>query len=218
MMNDPQHHVQERNHPTDRFVNVPYNDEGINDNVHDAEVRETIKLPVLAYGYRTVPCVWEELVDIVLHQNDLAKLSRSQEQQYKYELYKQNLLLEWDTMTDYVLYTKFPNVFTKVECSIVVDSSQQRRWKVHPPIESISATRVALVKNDFPYFMDDNIEHWILWKLGGEAIGDHDIENAKRELCMNHNIHKTDIIHWINPIHLKSIPNIEHAHILGRVK
>jgi hypothetical protein len=53
--------------------------------------------------------------------------------------------------------------------------------------------------------------------LGGAAINDDDIENAKQDLCRNHNMHKEDIIHWVNPIHLKSIPNIEHAHILGRV-
>ena len=169
--NDLQHHTKERNQTTNQFPNIPYSDNEMNDNVHDAEARKRVKLPVLAYGYRTIPCGWDELLDIVVHNNDLAKLSRSEEQQYNYELYKQNLLLQWDTMTDYVLYTKFPNVFTKMK-STEVDASEPpaRRWKVHPPIESISTTHVALVKNDFPYFLEENIEHWILWKLGGEAI------------------------------------------------
>ena len=209
--------IVEVNLPKNKVQTVAYNDDETSHNVHDIEARNSIRLPVLAHGYRTVPCGWDELVDIVLHQKDLAKLSRSEEQQYNYELYKQNILLQWDTMTDYVLYTKFPNVFTKVDGTLI-DSPPQRRWKVHPPIESISTKQMALVKNDFPYYMDDNIEHWILWKLGGEAINDVDIENAKQDLCTYHNLRENDFIHWVNPVHLKSIPNIEHAHILGRVK
>lgn len=192
------------------------NDETSNQNSDD-ETRKAIRLPVLKYGYRTVPCSWGELVDIVLNQKDIAKLSRSEEQQYSYELYKQKLLVEWNTMADYVLFTKFPNVFTKVKDSSN-DSSQPRRWKVDPPVESITTTHMALVKNDFPYYMEDDIEHWVLWKLGGDSISDLDFENAKEDLCRNHNMHGKDIIHWVNPIDLKSIPNIEHAHFLGRIK
>ena len=212
-------HMGERSHQTARGDDsVPSNNDEISYSiVDDIEARKAIKLPELEYGYRTVPCSWDELVDILFHQKILAKLSRSVEQQYIYELHKQKVLLQWDSMKDYVLYTKFPNVFTRVEGNIV-DSSQPRRWKIDPPVESISTTHLALVKNDFPYYMEDNIEHWIIWKLGGDSINDLDFQNAKRELCMNHNMHEDDIIHWVNPIHLKSIPNIEHAHFLGRVK
>ena len=227
--NDDDHqryHVEETIHQEARNELVPSsnNDEVHPNNLDDVvEARKEITLPVLEYGYRTVPCSWDELVDILLHQKILAKLSRSEEQQYIYELYKQKVLLQWETMTDYVLYTKFPNVFTKVEStSVAVDSSQsqlqQRRWKIDPPVESISTTRLALVKNDFPYYMENDIEHWILWKLGGDSINDLDFDNAKRDLCMNHNMLEDCIIHWVNPIHLKSLPNIEHAHFLGRVK
>jgi hypothetical protein len=223
MMNnddDQQHfHIEKRNHQEARDEIVPSNDDVVLLNIpDDVEARKTITLPVLEYGYRTTRCSWDEFVDIILHQKILAKISRSEEQQYIYELHKQKVLLQWDTMTDYVLYTKFPNVFTKVESTVVVDSSQPRRWKIDPPVESISTTHLALVKNDFPYYMEDNIEHWILWKLGGDSINDLDFQNAKRDLCMNHNMQENDIIHWVNPIHLKSIPNIEHAHFLGRVK
>ena len=211
--------MEDSNHQKARGDSIPISGDFIHDNNLDVvEARKTITLPVLEYGYRTTPCGWDELVDILLHQKILAKLSRSKEQQYTYELYKQNLLSQWDSMTDYVLYTKFPHVFTKVVGNRMGDSSEQRRWKVDPPIESICTTHMALVKNDFPYYMEDDIEHWILWKLGGDTINDLDVQNAKQDLCVNHNLRENDIIHWVNPVHLKSIPNIEHAHFLGRIK
>jgi Protein of unknown function (DUF3605) len=186
----------------------------------EQDLSNAITLPLLEFGYPTVPCPWDELVNIIVHgkQRELAKLSRSKEQQYNYEVYKQNTLLEWYTMTDYVLYTKFPTLFQKVECSILdSSSSSSQRWKVYPSLETINATYTALVKNDFPYYMEAGIEHWILWKLGGEPINDDDITQAKEELSFNHNIQKDYIIHWCNPKQLKSIPNIEHEHFLARV-
>jgi Protein of unknown function (DUF3605) len=190
-----------------------------------------IQLPQLKYGYRTVPCTWEELIDIIVRQKDLAKLSRSQQQQYNYEVYKQTILQQWDTMTDYVLCTKFPHVFTKTLC-IQQDTSRQKRWKADPSLQSITTTHIQLIKNDFPYYLENDIEHWILWKVGGGGGGgcgdgtgtncctitDNDIDKAKIELYLHHNIQKDYIIHWINPIELKSIPLIDHVHILGKVQ
>lgn len=73
-----------------------------------------------------------------------------------------------------------------------------------------------LAKNDFPYYMEDGIEHWCLWKLGGNDVNDADINWAKEELNKNGNI--TEMMHWINPVHLKSLPDIDHAHIVCLIK
>lgn len=176
-----------------------------------------IVLPHLKYGYCTEPLQWDELVDIVCIQKDVAKLTRSKQQQYNYELYKRNTLLKWKSMTDYVLCTKFPEVFTKKDVS---DNQDGSRFVADPPIEAIppSQTYIALVKNDFPYFMADGIEHWILWKLGSDCqITDMDLQQAQEKLSDRLQT-EGGMIHWINPPHLKSVPLIEHAHILGKVK
>jgi Protein of unknown function (DUF3605) len=177
-----------------------------------------ISLPHLKYGYCTKPLKWDELVDIICEHKDLAKLSRSEQQQYDYELFKRNTLLHWKTMTDFVLCTKFSNIFTK---KTVEDAENGPRFVADPPIERLlpSQTYTALVKNDFPYYMADGIEHWILWKLGFDCnITDQDIQKAKEELSDRLQTEGSGMIHWVNPLHLKSIPLIEHAHILGRVK
>ncbi len=69
-----------------------------------------------------------------------------------------------------------------------------------------------LAKNDFPYFMEDGIEHWCLWKLGSDDVNESDIQWAKDELKKSGDVLET--MHWINPVHLKSLPDIDHAHIV----
>jgi Protein of unknown function (DUF3605) len=177
-----------------------------------------ISLPILKYGYCTKPLQWDEIVDIIYEQRDLPKMSRSRQQQFDYELFKRNTLLQWKSMTDFVLCTKFSNIFTK---KIVDNSEHGPRFVADPPIDRLppGLTLNKLVKNDFPYYMADGIEHWVLWKLGSDcSITDQDIQKAKENLSDRLQTEGVGMIHWINPFHLKSVPLIEHAHILGKVK
>jgi len=100
--------------------------------------------------------------------------------------------------------------------------------------------RRIVVRNDFPYYFEDGIEHWCLWKLGctddanyddndggpedqGE-VTEKDIEWAQRQLVLDGNSSLNsavrnrgvivDTLYWVNPPHLKSVPGIDHAHIL----
>ena len=169
-----------------------------------------IQLPVLKYGYRTKPMGWDELVHIITIENDIAKLSRSVEQQLEYEIYKRNLLQEWRSVTDYVLFTKFSTLFVK-RCDTI-----SNRTYSYPSPSDIKVVTTTLVKNDFPYCMDEtNIEHWILWKLC-EPCSDNDIEIAQQQLQRDYNL--IEFLHWKNPPHLQSLPDIDHVHILGRKK
>ena len=84
-----------------------------------------------------------------------------------------------------------------------------------------------LVLNEYPYYVADGIEHWCLWKLGG-AVTEEEIVAAVDELKSNttstptgtrmmvgrNNPKMEDVLTWVNPPHLQSIPAIDHAHIL----
>lgn len=170
-----------------------------------------IRLPYFKYGYRTEPFQWNELVDIVQVQQDLSKLSRSVDQQRDYEIYKRELKKTWSSVVDHVLCTKFPNVFERKM------DPESKLYSAHPPLaEAAAAVDIppkVLVPNNFPYYTADGIEHWVLWKLG-EVCSDEDIEEAKGTLSERFG---DDMIHWVNPPHLKSLPEIDHVHILGRV-
>ena len=78
-----------------------------------------------------------------------------------------------------------------------------------PPCE-----RISLQRNDHPYYFEDDVEHFVLWKLGSEAVAQEEISSAAFELKSQKN---GDMIKWIsfqNPPALMSIPEVHHAHIL----
>lgn len=95
-------------------------------------------------------------------------------------------------------------------------------WEAYePPIKEKKKKRV-LAMNDFPYYLEDGVEHWCLWKLGDtdtnnhDDVNDEDIEWAKETLKQRGDV--VEMMHWINPVHLKSLPGIDHAHIVCLIK
>jgi Protein of unknown function (DUF3605) len=170
-----------------------------------------IQLPCREYGYRTVPLDWEELTLIINVEQNLAKLSRSVQQQYDYEIYQRDLKNKWQSVMDHILCSKFGGCFQQVT------NPETGLYCAHPSLADFTATgdgvvRKALVRNDFPYYLADNVEHWVLWKLGANCT-DQDVEQAKQAI-RERQINVQDFLYYINPPHLKSLPEIDHVHIL----
>ena len=160
-------------------------------------------MPTHPHGYRIFPFDWKELQDIV--PRDLSLLCRSVEHQYQYEAYKLYLKKEWASVNDHILCSKF-GVPAKV------DVETGLRKAMDPDKLPRDFPKLSLLPNEFPYYVQEPIQHWVLWKLG-DLCGDGDVEWAKNELKERlGTIHS--FIHWINPPHLKSIPDVDHVHIL----
>lgn len=179
-----------------------------------------IRLPNLKYGYRTEYFVWDELVQIIQVEKDIAKLCRSIAQQRDYEIFKRDTLQQWKSILDYVLCTKFCQIFSPQQ-------QDDGRFVADPPPETVvaatsircdiaTAQLVQLLLNDFPYYTAPGIEHWVLWKLGAPCTG-VEIERAKETLIRDHKFDSNKILHWVNPPNLQSLPNIDHVHIIGVV-
>ncbi len=118
------------------------------------------------------------------------------------------------------------------------------------PQNDSESSIIVLSVNDFPYYFSPGIDHWVLWKLGGQLTKD-EIARAKLDILQSHrgkcgddtsniddgssNIYNLSrksnsdeffensigafddasiFLHWINPPHLKSLPGIDHVHIL----
>jgi hypothetical protein len=178
---------------------------------------QQIALPSLEYGYRATRLEWSELKDIILVEKNLAKLTRSVEQQTEYELFKRRLGQTWRSVLDYILCTKF-----QVEFERRVDAATGLGY-AYPPLmmrpkvqQEEETVQKIVVHNDFPYYMAENVQHDVLWKLHG-ICSDADIQQAKeqvqQELVDGGGV-VLDCLHWINPPHLKSLPDIDHVHIL----
>lgn len=156
-----------------------------------------------------MPFSWAELNQIIVKDQDLARLSRSIKQEETYQQYIEELRQEYRSVHDHVLHSKFgyDKIFNK---SI-------QRWEAKPTKKQQLNKKVqsVLVPNDFPYYTQQGIEHWVLWKLNGSTITDDEIVDAKTDLTSQLGDVK-GIIHWENPPHLKSLPDIDHVHILVR--
>ena len=167
---------------------------------------QSIPLPKLQYGYQQSPLSWEQLKDLILVEKNLAKLSRSSSQQREYEIFRFCLRVKYQSVLDYILISKFH--FDK-------KLNEDGRWQAVPSLNDATETCQVLVLNDFPYFTANGIIHHILWKTK-EAILPQDIDQAKEKIRSQ--MKAVDSLHWINPPHLQSLPDIDHVHILSRLE
>jgi hypothetical protein len=160
-----------------------------------------ITLPVLKYGYRRERFQWDELRDIIEVEKDLAKLSRSETQQREYEGFR----YQYNSVIDCILISKLG--FEKVQINGL--------WQALPQLKDFGEVRKALVPNDFPYYMAYGIVHYVFWKTN-ENVTEKDIEEAQEDLKTMMDVE--DMLYWVNPPHLKSLPEIDHVHFLCLLK
>ena len=189
----------------------------------------TISLPQREFGYRTTPLTWSELVQIITVERNLAKLSRNEKQQLEYERFRQSIREEWLSIYDYILHTKFH--FAKVpayekeqeqeqeqeqECHD--NQGKKQKFQASPRLDEITTVSKVLTLNDYPYYLDSNIRHYILWKTV-QPITPLEIEETKALLQQHeHQSPVTDILYWINPPSLQSLPGIDHVHFLCQLQ
>lgn len=178
---------------------------------NDRDLR--IQIPKHPHGYRITPFTWAELQDIVNNnttKDDLSRLCRSIPTQMEYEVYKIQLQNEWHSLYDHMLCSKFGIPSQRHA------TSGLRQAQMNPTTTALDLPQLSLLPNEFPYFVQEPIQHWVLWKLGGDCSVDN-VAWAQQEL--HQRVQKTgsgicDMMHWINPLHLKSIPEVDHVHIL----
>ena len=142
---------------------------------------------------------WCELKTI-LDEESLEKLGRSKEQQNEYAEFRRQLNIDWITVTDYVLVSKMN--FRQ----IVRDDGKFAAERLQ-----VMASRLVVVRNDFPYNFGSGVEHFVLWKTGSELV-QSEIDAAAQRICMESGA--LDFVTFTNPPTLKSILDIEHAHII----
>ena len=126
---------------------------------------------------------------------NLALFRRSIRAQKSYEEHKQYLAMYWKNPYDYMVIRKFGADFgfTKVvvsrdgssEDNSTIDQSEdestitsnQHMYQASTSLSQASKyaidhkiTYLSLVLNEFPYDVEEGIEHWCLWKIGGSSI------------------------------------------------
>ncbi|KAL7535753.1 hypothetical protein ACHAWF_005260 [Thalassiosira exigua] len=109
---------------------------------------------------------------------NLALFRRSTAVQKSYEEHKKHLDARWRSPYDYLVVTKFGEEFG-FERAVHSDADDFCVYKASPSLDQASEfairnglTYLKLVPNEFPYDVEEGIEHWCLWKIGGTDVSD----------------------------------------------
>ncbi|KAJ2751295.1 hypothetical protein GGH94_006120 [Coemansia aciculifera] len=136
---------------------------------------------------------WDEVRQIVAAER-LDLLGRTAEKERIYSEYMDQLRKEYGSVAAYVLQTKL--------ASFIADSSRE----------------YLIIPNDFPYALEPDMSHFIVWsklKLTGGIVPDPFIKQMigayLDELIGEGEYEWT----WfVNPPHLQSIPDAAHGHLI----
>jgi len=159
---------------------------------------------------RVTPCdaaadvlTWQ-VVRAIVAQHQLHCLRRSKTGLAAYRAYRKQITDEYDSMGDMVMERKLG-----YSTDINPASGKLKAVPPSPPV-----ARTLFDSNDFPYYMDDGIEHHVLW-IEGQPVT---LELVRSLLHRHRDPALYDVLSFINPPHLQSIPSVGHAHVISRLK
>eukprot|EP01088_Endostelium_zonatum_P010379 TRINITY_DN23821_c0_g1_i1.p1 TRINITY_DN23821_c0_g1~~TRINITY_DN23821_c0_g1_i1.p1 ORF type:complete len:184 (+),score=16.33 TRINITY_DN23821_c0_g1_i1:167-718(+) len=144
-----------------------------------------------------------------------------------YQQRYQEVKAEWVTVGDMILNREFgfvPDERDIREIDVKDTRTGKRRFivKVDPSLiekgkegifQTDSGHIYTLKKNDFRYFLDEDIDHYLLWSLS--SMPDQEVNNI---LAKHLDPLIYDTVWFENPPELKSIPNAWHAHVFSKKK
>lgn len=153
------------------------------------------------------PISWTKACDII-DTNKLEDLKRNEEDEEHYISCMNNIKKQYNSVTDFIYHSIFKYPVKINENNKLVASVGSVGVPLQYPI---------LTLNNYPYYFEKNISHYILWntkELNEQEIIDI-IEN-ELSIILNKStiVKKKDYHYWVNPIVLKSIKDIWHAHII----
>src|SRR5438067_1683453 len=76
----------------------------------------------------------------------------------------------------------------------------------------LQSKQTVLVLNDFPYYVDNHIDHYVLW-LASANSSQSLIEYYIRTQAHAKNIKYKEFLFFRNPIYLQSVPQIPHYQV-----
>jgi len=145
------------------------------------------------------PFSWEELVSAV-SSNRLELLGRVPEKLQYYREQMAIIRLEFESIEDYLHHNVFGYSTTT--------STNGKLMVVHP----IKHKKIIVFrKNDFPYSLEEGIEHYLLWSTEELTIEEIE-ENIKNNIPK-----ESKFCYFVNPPILRSVKTIHHAHVLFKI-
>jgi len=130
---------------------------------------------------------------------EYGRLGRMADKIVQYRAFRKQMGDEYESVDDYVASKVFD-----FKCEINPTSAKLKA--IYP---SLTEPLVVWRENDFPYSLEGDVEHHVLWTTG--ELTEQMILNAIAIERQGY-----ECVHFINPPHLKSVKNVAHAHIFSR--
>ncbi|CAG8634904.1 4456_t:CDS:1, partial [Paraglomus occultum] len=119
-----------------------------------------------------------------------------------YREFRKIAIRQYGSIDNYVREVILRRPATKNTIAASVSSSSASQ---HLPLSSEYIIR----KNDFPYALEQGIEHWVIWSL--KEMTHDEVEEALRKTFSG-----KEWVFVINPAHLQSVGSVWHGHIFTR--
>eukprot|EP00127_Corallochytrium_limacisporum_P002542 Clim_evm99s128 gene=Clim_evmTU99s128 len=139
-----------------------------------------------------------ETLEELVNTGQLDVLVRSVPMHKEYRTFRNEHVKEWRTMTDSLRHRVFGRE-PKVD--------PHTGLKYTDPIPPEEPIKYALLPNDFPYAVDKGIEHYVFW--ASQNISDFSIIDQ----YVKEKFNKRRYIYFENPVELKSVLDLWHAHV-----
>lgn len=145
-------------------------------------------------------------VRLAIDTDRLDLLGRSPSQHKTYLDFLASVKREFASISDFVLANR-------IKMRTEIDASN--KIYVPRPFDLNYSGKTFLLLNDFPYNFSEDVFHFCLWKIN-DKVSPSDIDKAIDKLKSMQRGSSFEFLSFINPPHLKSIPDIDHAHIIVR--
>uniref|UniRef100_A0A7S2SDB3 Uncharacterized protein n=1 Tax=Rhizochromulina marina TaxID=1034831 RepID=A0A7S2SDB3_9STRA len=136
-------------------------------------------------------------------------LGRSPEGNEQYVAFREDVKEQWCSTVDFVTARVFQ---WPVQ---VVHTDQGPRRRTCEPGLAHAGREIVFRRNDFPYWFEDGVRHDVLWASRRPPLSCAEVEEC---IQCEETLSGRQVIWWANPPHLKSIPQIDHVHIISRAR
>ena len=144
---------------------------------------------------------WEDLQRI-LRTGALDELERTHAMQKQYSEFSKRLKEEWVSVGDALLHRLF--CWPSARCP--------ERGKLMASAPSALQPQLLWAVNDFPYALSEGIQHHCVWSSAGEVAP----QELQAFVLQHRPSHTWQSIVFCNPVHLQSVRNVWHAHVMSR--
>lgn len=108
-----------------------------------------------------------------------------------------------EVMDKYLLFMKNNSLADNIMTNVIKDKTKD----------------LHLTPNDYPYDVENDVTHYIIWDLNSEPLDmQSQLDRYRKYAENNFNPDIYDIIVKINKLKYQSIPEIKHCHLFIRLK